>query len=97
MKMMSLYERVGEYAVREIAGETILVPIRSSVVDLESVFILNGTASVVWNLLDVAPTIDAFVEAVALAFEVTASEAREDVLEFLTSLEEAKVIRRRAT
>ena len=37
---------------REIAGETILVPIRQSARDLESIYTLDQVGSRIWELLD---------------------------------------------
>ena len=89
-----LYSKTGEFAVRSIAGETILVPVQAGVGDLDSIFVLNDTASVVWRELDSAPSVGRIVEAVLDAFEVSREEAERDVEQHLSSLEGAGLITR---
>ena len=90
----SHYSRAKDFAVRSIAGETILVPIRSGAGDLESIFLLNETGSVVWENVESAGDAEAIVDAVTERFEVSREEAASDVAEYLSALEEAGLIRR---
>ena len=40
------------FVTREIAGETIIVPIRSHVADLDSIYTLNEVGTLIWSLVD---------------------------------------------
>lgn len=51
-EMEKIYKQSSTIVSREIAGEMILVPIRQNVGDLESIFTLNETAALAWNLMD---------------------------------------------
>lgn len=93
MDTTTVFERDGEYVSRDIAGETILVPIRSGAGDVDSIFTLNEVGSVVWRELGAGRTVDQIVECVTREFDITADQARSDVLEFLGSLKERSLIR----
>ena len=72
---------------REIAGETILVPIRQNVGDLESIYTLNETAARVWALLDGRRSVRGVRDTIVDEFEVSVDEAEQDILELLAQLE----------
>ena len=71
---------------RRIADETLLVPVRRSTADLESVYRLNEVATRVWELLDGQRTGAAIGAVLAREFEVTPEEAAADVARFLERL-----------
>jgi len=64
----------------------ILVPVRETVVGLESIFTLNEVGGAIWNLLD-GRSLDDIASTIAGDFEVTAEAAQSDVAEFLRDLE----------
>ena len=86
------YCRKGEYVSRVIAGETIVVPIRGQVGDLESIYNLNEVGSVIWEAMDGQTPITRMVEAVCREFDVTPEQAEEDTLDFLKGLEAAGLV-----
>jgi hypothetical protein len=90
--MDTCFVKKGEYVARTIAGETIVVPVRGQVGDLESIYNLNEVGSLIWKLVDGQTTVSQIVEAVSAEFEVTPEQAREDTLEFLGGLESAGLI-----
>ncbi len=81
------YRRSPSIVSRDIAGETILVPIRQSVGDLESIYTLNETAAFAWELLDGQRSVQAIRDQIVAEFEVGADEAGQDLLELLAQLE----------
>jgi hypothetical protein len=84
-----------DLVTRDVAGETIIVPIKGRVGDLDSIFTLNKLGSFIWNQLEVGPTIRQLVDSVAREYDVEASEAKRDVAEFLDSLEAAGLIKQK--
>jgi hypothetical protein len=80
------------FVTREIAGETIVVPIRGRTEDLDSIFTLNEQGTLIWNLLDGRTNVNQIVEAISKTYEVTKDEATKDTIDFLTSLEAAGLI-----
>ncbi len=82
-----------DLTTRRIAGETLIVPIRGHVGDLDAIFTLNDVGSRVWQLIDEPLTVAEIAEAISNEYEVTQDEAERDVLELLVSMEAAGLIR----
>jgi hypothetical protein len=82
----------GEFVTRTIAGETIIVPVRGRVGDLDAIYNLNNVGGFIWKLLDGQCTLRLIVEAVCTEFDVSPDEAAEDTVEFLSALESAGVV-----
>jgi coenzyme PQQ synthesis protein D (PqqD) len=74
------------FVTRQIAGETLIVPVTGHVVDLESIYVLNPVAARIWELLESPTTADRIARAVADEFAVSLERASPDVLEFLDAL-----------
>jgi hypothetical protein len=87
------YIKSGEFVTRAVAGETIVVPITAGVGDLDSIYTLNEVGATIWELIDGTTTVEQIVSAVTRGFEVGTDQARADVLEFVTSLADAGLIR----
>ena len=88
----SVFRVKGEYVVRKIAGETILVPVSSGVAELDSVFTLNETASVLWSGIQENRSFEAIVGDVVSTFDVSEEAARCDLEEFLVILQERGLV-----
>ena len=86
------YRKKGEYVARVIAGETIIVPVRGQVGDLESIYNLNDVGSLIWEMTDGQTPVSKVVEAVCRQFEVTPGQAEEDTRSFLRGLEAAGLV-----
>lgn len=80
---------------REIAGEVILVPVRGKLAQLKRVFVLNPVGAHIWGRLDGERDLAAIHRGIVEAFEVTETEAEEDLFEFIASLEEANLVAER--
>ena len=77
---------------REIAGEVILVPIRSHVGDLESIYTLNETGARIWALLDEQHTLGEIINQIQAEYEISAAEASQDLFELVTQLQQINAI-----
>lgn len=88
------YRRSTSIVAREIAGETILVPIRQNVADLESIYVFNETASRIWELVDGRRPVREIRDQIVAEFEVQEDEAEQDLAELLAQLEEIGAIER---
>lgn len=87
--MPGVYRKSVDAVTREIAGETLLVPIRGHLADLRHIFSLNPVGSFVWDRLDGEHDAEALGSAVTSAFEVEPGRAEADVRSFLGQLVEA--------
>jgi hypothetical protein len=74
------------FVTRQIAGDTLIVPVTGHVMDLESIYVLNPVGSRIWELLRSPTTVDRIAETVAGEFAVSPQAAADDDVEFLDSL-----------
>ncbi len=84
--------RTQDVVSRKIEGELIIVPIRSGVGDLNSLYTLNPVGSVLWDFMTEDHTVAEMVQRVCDEFEVTAAQAQQDIESFLNSLVEEKLV-----
>ena len=82
------------FVTRQIAGETLIVPVAGQVMDVDSIYVLNEVASRIWELVGSPITADGIAEIVVSEFDVSPERAAEDVAEFLDSLGERGLIQR---
>jgi hypothetical protein len=78
---------------RHIAGETLIVPVRSQVGDLNAIYTLNEVGTKVWQMIDASTPVTRIVEAITAEYDVTQEEAATDVIELLGSMQSAGLIR----
>lgn len=77
---------------RDIAGDTILVPVGKTVYDSNGLFVLNELGAFIWDLLPRVETEGEICEAVLQEYEVSPEEAAQDVADFLAKLRELNII-----
>ena len=75
-----------EYLMREIAGETILIPSGSAAKKFNGLVTVNELGGFIWNVLAEDVTIEQIVNRITAEYEVDAETARIDALEFLDEL-----------
>jgi hypothetical protein len=71
---------------RKIADELILVPVRRSVAEMESLFTLNEVGARIYELIDGERTVGTISGTIVEEFEVSRAQAETDVNEFLEKL-----------
>jgi hypothetical protein len=81
-----------EVVSRKIEGELIIVPIRSGVGDLNSLYTLNPVGSVLWEFMTEGHTVGEMVQRICDEFEVTKTQAQQDIETFLEALLEEKLV-----
>ena len=87
------YAKDADLVTRCVAGETIIVPIKNKVGDLDSIYTLNEVGTLIWELIDGKNSISRIVEVISNTYEVKLEEAEGDTLHFINSLEQAGMIR----
>lgn len=80
------YQRTEEFVARAIAGETVLVPIRRQIGDLESIYTLNEVATFIWERLAEPATVAEIARALEDAFACDPAEMRKDLSAFLAEI-----------
>jgi hypothetical protein len=81
-----IYRKDDSIVSRRIEDEVILVPIRQSVADLESIYTLNEVGAFIWEQMDGQRTIAELLTSVVQEFEVAEEEAQKDLAEFIQQL-----------
>ena len=79
-------------ATREIAGETLLVPISGEIAQLHKLFTLNPVGAIIWDQLDGRVDLAAIRHRLVDRFEVSEESAGQDLLEYVEHLLEAQLI-----
>ena len=81
-----------ELGKRDIAGDTILVPVGKTVYDSNGLFILNELGSFLWDRLETAENEEELLTAVLDEYEVTKETAKKDLRTFLDKLREMGIL-----
>ena len=87
-----VYKKSDSIVSRKIGDEFILVPIRQDVGDLESIYTLNETAALIWELIDGKTEASKIKERIVEEFDVEPEEAEKDLIEHLQQLEGIEAI-----
>ena len=85
--------RDDNWVSRKVDGETVLIPIRAGAADLQFLFVLNATASWVWQQLDGSRTLDEIAHGLTEQFDVTLERAQIDVRQLVETFIEARLAR----
>jgi Coenzyme PQQ synthesis protein D (PqqD) len=80
------------FVSRTIAGDVIIVPVRGGVGDLDAIFTLNSVGATIWRLIDGATPIERLASAVCREYQVSESDARGDVVEFVELLTRKRLL-----
>ena len=81
-----------ELIKRDIAGDTVLVPVGKTVFDSNGLFVLNELGAFIWDLLPKAENAEQICAAILEEYDVTPEVAAQDVAEFLQKLEEMNIL-----
>ena len=81
-----------ELIKREIAGDTILVPLGKSVYESNGLFVLNELGAFIWNLMPAVDTEEEIVDKILEEYEVSREEAEADTAKFMAKLREMNII-----
>ena len=80
------FRRSESVVSREVASETLVVPIRGGVGDLDSIFSFNAVGTDVWALMEKDQSLEHMAEWVAERYEVSKDRATADLQQFLDEL-----------
>lgn len=84
--LKKIYRRKGEIVSRKIAGETILVPVKGKLADMQRIFSLNPVGEYIWRQLDGERDLQEIVNSIHLSFNVDRKQADTDLREFIGEL-----------
>ena len=80
------------FIIRQIAGENVAIPSGASAQLLSGLAALNGSAKLLFELLQTEQSADTLVRAITDTYEVDPATAKADVEEFLELLRENRLL-----
>lgn len=83
-----------EFVLREIAGDYIIIPTGKTVLDFNGLITVNEVGADLWNMLQENVTIDDLLQGILKEYEVEEDAAREDIQEFLATLEKNGILKK---
>jgi hypothetical protein len=86
MIIEKIYRKKDEIVARKIADETILVPIRGKLADMQRIFSLNPVAEFIWAQLEQETPVDKILSLMINEFDVEEKKAEEDLFELINDL-----------
>ena len=80
------------YIARDIAGETVVLPIGDALEETKSIFTLNDTGALIWKKLEEGTEISAIIDCICDEYDASREIVEQDVLEYLTFLKSKGMI-----
>lgn len=81
-----------KFVVRQIAGDTVLVPISDTVSKFNGLIMLNEVALFIWENLELVSDENELLEKILEEYDVDELTAKNDMIEFLDVLKKAEII-----
>lgn len=82
----------GEFILRQVLDDVLAIPVGQTALNMNGMILLNDVSKVIWNCLKEETSVEAIVNAVTDAFEVSAEEAELDIQEFLNKMRNAGLL-----
>ena len=86
MNPAAVYAKHPDYVQRDVAGECILVPVRRSLTDSNSIYVLNETGAALWRRLDGTAAVRDICAAFIDEYDVTPDQLHQDFDTLLADL-----------
>ena len=74
------------FVVREVGGETVVVPVGKMSKEFHGMINLNATGAFLWRFYESAHSVDEGVQALCAEYDVDAEKAKNDVEKFVEIL-----------
>ncbi len=95
MSLHGTFRKSDDIVSRNIAGETIIVPIRGKLADMQRIFVVSSVAEYIWQNLDGKKSLDEICDTIVVDFDVNKDQANADLQEFVGQLLEAGLVAER--
>jgi hypothetical protein len=86
------FRKRGEFVTRSIAGETLIVPVRGQVGDLDAIYSVNEVGAFIWDQFDGPKSVTQVIDAVRGEFEIALEPAEQEISAFIAALKAAGMI-----
>ena len=92
MDQSRTFQPKDDLVYRKVADESLLVPIREKLADMQRVFALNPVAALVWECLDGDTPVSRIVQNITEEFDVDSATAGNDVVAFIEDLIDQELV-----
>ena len=82
----------GEFVLRQVMDNIVVIPVGQTALRLNGMILLNNVSKIIWDSLKQGTDLEGAVKAVTDAFDVSAHEARMDILEFCDKLRKLQLL-----
>lgn len=82
----------GEFILREIAGDIILVPVGETALNMNGMITLDPVAALIWKGIDSGLSREEILEGILAEYDVEREEAGEDMESFISQMREENLI-----
>ncbi|MDH5346702.1 MAG: PqqD family protein [Nitrospira sp.] len=86
MTPTAIYTKHPDYVQRDVAGECVLVPIRRTLTEANSIYVLNETGAALWNRIDGRRTAQEIITDFCGEYEVAVDQLAKDFTSLLDDL-----------
>ena len=90
--LKKIFRKKEAIVTREIAQETILVPIKGKLADMQKIFMLNPVAKCIWQHLDGKRNLAEIRDRIILDFDINNKQVNRDIKEFVAQLVQAGLV-----
>lgn len=81
-----------EFVLREIAGDYIIIPTGTTVLEFNGLITVNEVGVTLWQMLQEEVSMEQLVQGILSEYEVEEEVAREDIQEFLDVLTKGGIL-----
>lgn len=82
----------GQYVVRKIAGETVVVPVDAENLDANILIMLNETGAVLWNLLYDGSDEEKIISSFCDEYDIDEATVKKDLYEFIDYIKSKGIV-----
>lgn len=90
--LKSVVSHSASIVTRKTGNEYVLVPVTNNIADMNSVFTLNESGAIIWEMIDGEKSIGDLVEAVIKEYDIDYKTAEEDVFAFIDKMKKYLII-----
>ena len=90
-----VYQQSTSVVARRVGADTVLVPVRQNVGDLESIYTVNAVGADLWDRLAQPQTTDALVTFLVAEYDVAPEQAAADVQAFVHEMSDLQLLEAR--
>ncbi|MHB8062197.1 MAG: PqqD family protein [Ruminiclostridium sp.] len=80
------------FMLREIAGQSVVVPLGSRVVEFNGIMTLSESGALLWRKLEENSSVDEMVELLLTEYDIDRNTAQKDVEEFVEGMKSNSIL-----